>query len=58
MNWNLQSPEVYTALKKDWGNMKEKEKEKKSKNLTAAYSDTSFPDKVKEGIAEPEKHVV
>lgn len=35
----------------------EENRSKESKSLTATYSDTSFPDKMKEGVAEPKKHV-
>lgn len=50
---------VKVVVKEEKNKKKEKEmnRGKKSKNLTAAYSDTSFPDKMKERVAEPEKHV-
>jgi hypothetical protein len=39
------------------GGGEEDNRKKKSKNLTGAYSDTSFADKMKKGVAEPQKHV-
>jgi hypothetical protein len=38
---------MYTIMKKDW-----------VRSLVCTNPDTSFPDKIKKGVAEPDNHVV